>query len=128
MYGQVNGKVIVRETKTGNSYNFQIVKNRRNPMSGRSENIIVWNFGTVKNTEIAAKANGFWKQVDSVIEQLVDSGKIDGNCRSEIRYRYEKFIPRPIAAVPSAAPVVAARRQINLGVAERVNNKFKGLI
>src|SRR5687767_7379160 len=109
MYGQVNGKVVVRETKTGESYNFQIVKNRRNPMSGRSENIMVWNFGTVKNTEIGNRAKGFWKQVDSVVEQLVDSGRIDGNCRSEIQYKFEKFIPRPVAAVPSPVPVAAKR-------------------
>ena len=126
MYGQVCGKVIRRKTQSGESWNFQIVKNRRNPCSGYAENIIIWNFGTVKNTDVATKAKAFWKYVDSVVKQLADSGKIYRNCRSEIEGKFEKYIPRPVAT--AAVSVPAAKPTIDSNVADRLRARLKDFV
>ncbi len=122
MYGITAGKVVRRKGKGYTAINPMLVKNQRNPMTGRSEFKIIWNFGTVRSTEISAKANAFWKEVELVFGELVASGKIHAACAERAMREFEKHIPKPIA---NALPIAKTNR----GSAEqRVAERFKNLL
>lgn len=125
MYGKVAGRVVKRPNKTGYSFAFSVVKNKRNWHTGQSEHLLVAHIGTIKDSEIDKKAKSFWNKVDTTLKILIDSGEID-NCRSEICAKFERYIPRPTVAV--AAPVPAATSAINQTVADRVKERFGNLV
>lgn len=122
-YGITNGKVVRRKGKGYTALNPMLVKNQRNPMTGRSGFKIIWNFGTVRSTEIFAKANAFWKEVDLVFGELVSSGKIYAACAERAMREFEKHIPKPIAA-----PAPIAKPRANPIAAERIQDRFKNLL
>ena len=127
-YGRVSGRVVRRKNKTGYSYNFLIVKNQRNYMTGKSEHLLVANLGTVKDSEFERDAKSFWRKVDATISILIDTGEID-NCRSKICGKFGKVLPRP--AVTVAAPTPAAKplsKTESNPVAARLRARFKGLL
>src|SRR5688572_28675068 len=121
MYGTTNGKIIKRRNKTGYSYNFLIVKNKRHPMTGKAVFDTIWNFGTIRSTETKNQANAFWAKVELVSDSLVYKGKIYANDADKLRRQFAKYIPFPVAVLitkPKANPIVA----------ERLKERFKGLI
>ncbi len=120
MYGVTNGKIVRRKNKTGYSYNFLIVKNRRHPMTGKAVYDVIWNFGTIRSDEIKNQANAFWAKVELVLDSLVNKGKIYANDADKIRRQFEKHIPFPVA--------VPAPKKINPSAMERVKNRFKDLL
>lgn len=125
-FGRVAGRVIKRANKTGYSYNFQIVKNQRNYMTGSSEHLIVANLGTIKDSEFAFKAKSFWDKVDSTLAILIASEKIYNNSAEDVCRKFENFIPRPTVSV--AAPVPAAKPVSNSDVSERLRRRFPHLL
>jgi hypothetical protein len=131
MYGIVNGKLAKRKNKTGWSHNFLLVKNKRDGY-GRAVAEIVWNFGTIKDTEFSAQAEKFWTEVELVLTELVRTGKIYANSADKVREQFAACIPRPIASpavpLPIVKPVLIAKPKANPTVAERVNNRFKDLL
>lgn len=126
MYGKVCGKIIRRKNKTGYSYNFLIAKNRRNPMNGKAEYEVVWNFGTLRDYELKdkEKAFRFWKEVALILTNLINEGKIYQNCGSEIKAKFEKYVSIPVML--STAPLPIAKS--NSPIAERLRERFKGLV
>ena len=121
-YGRVCGKVIRRKNKNGYSYNFIIAKNQRNPMSGKPEYQVVWNFGTIKDSEFNQNALSFWKEVAMVVANLINEQKIYSNCGSEIKAKFQKYIPIPIEASSASVPIV--KPKANSDAAERLRERF----
>jgi len=128
MYGKVCGKIIRRKNKTGNSYNFLIVKNRRNPMNGKAEYQVVWNFGTIRSEQLSDNQTQleFWKEVALVLTNLIKEGKIYQNCGSEIKTKFEKYVKLPV--VKNVAPIAIAKQVTNPSIEERLRERFKGLL
>lgn len=121
-YGQVNGHLIKKPNKTGYSYNFQVTKNQRNKLSGKSEKILVFNFGTVRDDDFdnLAVTVPFWRNVIDTLRELAEEEVINRNCVSEIKAKFEKIIPMPVV---STAP----QKLINNEIAERLRKKFPHL-
>lgn len=134
-YGITNGKVVRRKGKGYIAFNPMLIKNKRDGY-GRSGFKIIWNFGTVRSTEISAKANAFWKEVELVFSELISSGKIYAACAERAKNEFEKYIPKPSASVPVkpiANPLPVANAlpiaKTNRGSAEqRVRERFKDLL
>jgi hypothetical protein len=125
-YGIVNGKIAKRKNKTGWSHNFLIGKNYRCEMTGKPNFKIIWNFGTIKNTEFKDRANAFWKEVELVLTSLVRDNKIYANDADKIRGQFAEYIPLPL--VPIAAPATVPIKKINSSVEARVRDRFKDFL
>ncbi len=133
MYGVTNGKIIRRRGKGYYSYNFLIVKNRRNAETGKAGYQVVFNFGTIRDYEFADRAMAFWQEVETVLTTLVRDNKIYSNDADKIRGQFAEYISVPVA--PIAAPVVAPLRsasptkiKTNPDAETRVQNRFKNLL
>lgn len=120
MYGKVAGKIVKRKNKTGYSYNFLIVKNQRSFMTGKSEYIVIHNFGTMRDSELKDKMKqlAFWQEVVKVLANLIEEGKIYQNCGSEIRGKFAEIVPIPI--VKKIAPI----ENINPSIVERIRERY----
>lgn len=128
MYGITAGKVVRRKGKGYTAINPMLVKNQRNPMTGRSEFKIIWNFGTVRSNAITpAKSNSFWKEVELVFGELVSSGKIYAACAERAKCEFEKHIPKPISPAPIANPLPIAKANPT-AAGQRVKERFKDLL
>lgn len=129
MYGKVCGKITRRKNKTGYSYNFMIVKNRRSFMTGKSEYEVIWNFGTIRSEQLndTKKQLAFWKEVAQVLANLINGGKIYKNCGREIRGKFVKYVPIPIAKSSAPAPIAQPSSNAKT-VGDKLRERFKGLI
>ncbi len=124
MYGVTNGKIIRRKGKGYYSYNFLIVKNRRNSITGKAGYQVVFNFGTIRDYEFADRAKAFWQEVETELTALVRENKIYANDADKIRRQFAEYISVPV--VPKPAPVV--KIETNSDVAARVQKKFGNLL
>lgn len=122
-YGQVSGKVVRRKNKAGYSYNFLLVKCKRNFMTQKSERLIIKNFGTIRdsdfnNTNLAFQ---FWLEVNQTLLDLANSGQIYVNCIQQVQRKFSKHIPIPIASS------ISTRKVISDEVADRLKSRFPEL-
>lgn len=124
--GTVNGKIIKRKNKTGWSHNFLIIHNRRDGY-GRAGYDVVWNFKTIRDTELTKRANAFWREVELVLTSLISSGKIYAADADKIRRQFAEYISVPVVPIATPAPVPIAKK-INPSVVERVRDRFKNLL
>lgn len=129
-YGITAAKVVRRKGKGYTAINLMLVKNRRDGY-GRSGFDVIWNFGTIRSTNIEDKANAFWKEVELVFSTLVAQGKIYAACAERAMPEFEKHIPKPIASVPSKPLPIANPLPIakpNPTAAKRIQKKFGNLL
>ncbi len=129
MYGRTNGKIIRRKGKGYYSYNFLIVKNRRNPETGKAGYQVVFNFGTIRDYEFVDRAKAFWQEVETELTALVRDNKIYSNDADKIRGQFAEYISVPIASPATpAASASPAKIKTDSDVAERVQKKFGNLL
>jgi len=126
-YGVVNGKISKRKNKTGWSHNFLVGKNYRSEITGKPNFKVIWNFGTIRDTEFHKRANAFWKEVELVLTELVSTGKIYAADADKIRRQFAEYISVPVVPIVAPAPVPIAKKT-NPSVAERVRKRFKDLL
>jgi hypothetical protein len=128
MYGITNGKIIRRKGKGYYSFNFLIVKNRRNPETGKAGYQVVFNFGTIRDYEFVDRAKAFWQEVESVLTALVRDNKIYSNDADKIRGQFGKYIARPIISPAVPLPIYSPVQSAKPKVTEQVHNRFGNML
>jgi hypothetical protein len=128
MFGVVtcNGKIIRRKCKGYTALNFLLVKNIRSELTGRPTYKVLHNFGTIRSTEVAIKAKGFWIRVEIVLRQFVADKTISSHDGAKVRKQFSRVIPVPTASpIPAPAPTATPKKKDD--IAQRLE-RFKGWV
>jgi len=105
-----NGKIRKRKVKGGYAFTFSIVRHVR--IMGRASYQTLAHVGSVKERDIPACSENFWRTVEAKIDELVKTNQLWKNDADKVRKQFQAIVPLPMK--PRTAQEILAERGIHL--------------